>query len=72
MKVLSFVLIELRSDCRPQQISDVDFIGNDSVIRANSIETVVRLTVFEAILPFFPTEYVVKSSFFTVWIHKCP
>ena len=40
--------------------------GKDSVIGADSIERVVRLTVFEAIPSFFPTEYVFKLSFFFV------
>ena len=45
-------------------IADVEFTRNDPVIGADSIERVVRLTVFEAIPPFFPAEYVVK--------YKCP
>ena len=45
-------------------IADVDLTGNDSVIGAGSIERVLRLTVFEAIPPFFPTEYVIKLSLF--------
>ena len=53
-------------------VADFDFTGNDSVIGAGSIERVVRLTVFEAIPPFFPTKYVITLSFFTVWIHKFP
>ena len=44
-------------------VADFDFTGNDSVIGAGSIERVVRLTVFEAIPPFFPTKYVITLSF---------
>ena len=42
------------------------------MIGVDSIKIVVRLIVFEAIPPFFPTEYVVKLSFFSVWIYKSP
>ena len=53
-------------------VTDFDFTGSDSVIGTGGIERVVRLTVFEAIPPFFPTKYVTTLSFFTVWIHKFP